>query len=601
MRRPLSRPVTLAVALALSLVSAAEAAHWGQAGGGPGRGGYQTVGDGAVPVQPLWSAPADVVTAPLVTGGPLADQRIVYGTAAGVVEVRALETGQPIAAVAVEDSVTAGAFGDGAGAAFAQAPGGAVLVVHNASNGQPVLGDLDDVEVSAVDPAGGVRQNLPVPSTLDHRITGPATLSPPGAGGDRALLFLTQAPGGATFLHRVAVAGDGRLGAVRSAEVPGADPRAGVSVAYFAGEAHALVGTAGRLRSFPLSRFPADGPSLELPGTLGVAAAAVEPRGALPGAPGSRGPSTAELYATTSDGSGSRVHRISTAGGVLGLAASSALLPGGAAPAPAVAQEVLNAVAGGGWIVAGTSAGAVVLDVRSLEPVAAAAGGPVVRTPPAAAARLAFIAGDGGAPVVLDLVSGTALGAPRFVAHAAHAASTRPGGQPAVSRGLVVFTTDRGVFAYRTRCGNPIRGTGQADRISGGALGDAIAGHGQADVLTGGAGDDCLDGGTGPDRLEGGEGDDALAGGNAGDRLDGGAGADVLRGDTGRDVLLGGAGPDRLAGGRSDDRLDGGPGDDRINARGGGRDRIRCGPGRDAVLADREDRVLGDCERVLRR
>ena len=32
----------------------------------------------------------------------------------------------------------------------------------------------------------------------------------------------------------------------------------------------------------------------------------------------------------------------------------------------------------------------------------------------------------------------------------------------------------------------------------------------------------------------------------------------------------------------------------------GRRDRVRCGPGRDRVVADRKDRVAGDCERLSR-
>jgi hypothetical protein len=38
-----------------------------------------------------------------------------------------------------------------------------------------------------------------------------------------------------------------------------------------------------------------------------------------------------------------------------------------------------------------------------------------------------------------------------------------------------------------------------------------------------------------------------------------------------------------------------------ITSRGGGRDRVLCGRGRDRVIADRKDRVRGGCERVSRR
>ena len=94
------------------------------------------------------------------------------------------------------------------------------------------------------------------------------------------------------------------------------------------------------------------------------------------------------------------------------------------------------------------------------------------------------------------------------------------------------------------------------------------------------------------------------------DRLVGTAHADHLRGLGGNDTLIGRAGNDRLDGGPGNDTLDGGPGNDTllgragndtINARDRTRDTINCGPGRDRVLADRVDRVSGDCERVLRR
>jgi Tol biopolymer transport system component len=67
-------------------------------------------------------------------------------------------------------------------------------------------------------------------------------------------------------------------------------------------------------------------------------------------------------------------------------------------------------------------------------------------------------------------------------------------------------------------------------------------------------------------------------------------GADTLRGTARADVIYGLAGNDRLFGLGGDDRLIGGP----------GADRILCGGGRDRVVADRSDRVAGDCELVSR-
>ena len=60
-----------------------------------------------------------------------------------------------------------------------------------------------------------------------------------------------------------------------------------------------------------------------------------------------------------------------------------------------------------------------------------------------------------------------------------------------------------------------------------------------------------------------------------------------------------GAGRDRLAGGAAKDRYNGGGGNDRILAADGKKERIRCGRGRDSVVADRND-VLAGCEQVRR-
>ena len=72
--------------------------------------------------------------------------------------------------------------------------------------------------------------------------------------------------------------------------------------------------------------------------------------------------------------------------------------------------------------------------------------------------------------------------------------------------------------------------------------------------------------------------------------------SETLRGTSGPDKLYGLAGRDRLIGGTGRDVVYGGPGADRLLLRDGERDRAACGPGRDTVLADGADVVLGDCE-----
>ena len=97
---------------------------------------------------------------------------------------------------------------------------------------------------------------------------------------------------------------------------------------------------------------------------------------------------------------------------------------------------------------------------------------------------------------------------------------------------------------------------------------------------------------------------------NRANTLNGSAGRDVLRGLGGNDRLFGRGGDDRLFGGSGNDRLVGGAGKDALDAgagrdlvesRDGARDVVRCGPGRDTVVADRLDWVARDCELVRRR
>ena len=181
-----------------------------------------------------------------------------------------------------------------------------------------------------------------------------------------------------------------------------------------------------------------------------------------------------------------------------------------------------------------------------------------------------------------------------------------------------------------------ITGGSGDDRIDGGAGNDRLNGGAGNDALIGGIGNDRLFGASGNDNLSGGTGNDRVAGGDGNDRLGGGTGADIgfggggndrLFGDSGNDRLFGDKGNDRFSGGTGNDNFSGGSGNDLLSGdsgkdllsgnggtdtiRGGSgndtikgrddkRDTISCGSGKDAVAADREDRVAKDCERVKR-
>ncbi len=136
---------------------------------------------------------------------------------------------------------------------------------------------------------------------------------------------------------------------------------------------------------------------------------------------------------------------------------------------------------------------------------------------------------------------------------------------------------------------------------------DTLRGDEDENALIGRGGADRLIGDDGRDYLRAGSGDDSMLAGSHDDLLHGFGGDDLAHGGSGDDAVLGAAGDDRAFGGDGDDQLfdtegtdvlSGGPGNDRFSARDGDRDVIRCGPGRDIVVADRLD-VLTGCERVL--
>lgn len=104
----------------------------------------------------------------------------------------------------------------------------------------------------------------------------------------------------------------------------------------------------------------------------------------------------------------------------------------------------------------------------------------------------------------------------------------------------------------------------------------------------------------GADRLIGTSGNDHISGRGGDDRIVGRGGNDTLSGGSGDDTIFGDAGNDRINGGSGEDTLLGGSGNDRITSRDGSRDTVVCGRGRDVVIADRKDKVAGDCETVRR-
>ena len=91
--------------------------------------------------------------------------------------------------------------------------------------------------------------------------------------------------------------------------------------------------------------------------------------------------------------------------------------------------------------------------------------------------------------------------------------------------------------------------------VRGSAQADTLTGNNDANNMYGGDGADTLDGSGANDGLYGGLGADTLDGGHGSDTLRGEGDADTLDGEEGNDILIGGAGADELEGGSGGDRF----------------------------------------------
>jgi hypothetical protein len=161
--------------------------------------------------------------------------------------------------------------------------------------------------------------------------------------------------------------------------------------------------------------------------------------------------------------------------------------------------------------------------------------------------------------------------------------------------------------------GGVLSGTDKADNLDGKNGEDEIHGLGGVDDIFGGGGSDVIYGAPGNDDLRGGRWNPSIElTDRSKDVLYGGPGRDVLDGSAGDDVLYGGDGddftpgpgppgfPGGLYGGRGTDVIHGGDGNDFLVGAlfdgHGQRDKLYCGEGRDAYLADKTDYVDSSCE-----
>jgi Ca2+-binding RTX toxin-like protein len=155
-----------------------------------------------------------------------------------------------------------------------------------------------------------------------------------------------------------------------------------------------------------------------------------------------------------------------------------------------------------------------------------------------------------------------------------------------------------------------LKGTNGPDNLLGKGANDVLFSLAGRDNLLGEEGKDWVLGGNerrplgGVKNLVGGPGNDGVPGGEDSDTLTGNSGNDFADGDVGPDKILGGEGNDYLVDGPrrggATDTLIGGEGNDVLDPfnKPANRDLLTCGRGFDRVLADTEDVVAPDCEKV---
>lgn len=149
-------------------------------------------------------------------------------------------------------------------------------------------------------------------------------------------------------------------------------------------------------------------------------------------------------------------------------------------------------------------------------------------------------------------------------------------------------------------------GTRGPNLLRGGPGDDVLQSLGSNDRVTGGPGDDYINGGSGSDRLWGNAGRDIMMGRSGNDMPNGGPGHDILIGGAGADTLIGGPGSDWMFDSKGPTVVrtgrHTGKGTDVVNVRDGrGDDVVYCESGKTLVYADRGDRIVGHCGRIVRR
>jgi hypothetical protein len=451
----LLRAAVLACAVLACLAPAASADHWAGFGGDPGRSGAQPAAPGGLPVTFAWertgAGDRNVKTSVLTTGGPVEAQRVVYGTADGVVHFRRLTDGAPVGGADIGNR--SDVFGPaGASVSFADtstdsAPG-RLFAAHN---------EAASIQIAEFDDAGGaLLRQVPIPGTAGKTIESALLAMPPAADGATTLFFVA---GGRLF--RVPVSGSGAFGTATSTGNVGATPQASPALAYLdvlgVPTAHVAIGTTdGALRTYRASDLAAGPAATALPDAIDVLTPVVpvRPDGHIPGlAPVIYVSATSAIF-----GPSTKVFKLEQNGSALDVV-REAPFPGEPSPSMAVSQLAQPGMEDGKLLL-GVSINHFLLSTRDLDVVGSfdtefdLEGGKdgFQHTTGAVSGHLVFITDDSGRADVVRLSDGKPVTNPsQFQRRPANAGEENGGlGQPAVARGYVQFGGPDGVFVYRT-------------------------------------------------------------------------------------------------------------------------------------------------------
>ncbi len=484
------RFLPIVVLTVLAVPGTALAVHWPFYGGDSGRSGNQQVDAGKPPLGAVWSktsaADQHVISGPVVTAGSPDQQRVIYGTAAGVVHLRSLTTGDAVGPEgglniddAPADADTLGRPGTTYSVSFADsstaAGPGQVFVVHNeddASAVTPGIGSTQgsDLEIAQIDEtSGALVQQKKVEDADGYTISSSPVLSPADGSGNRTLYFVAYRSNGSGRLFAVPVLNSTSRGAVLGtarytdtfAVTPEASPSlvslkdpAGTPTYYVAVAAggQVLTFTAGELKPGPQSK--------SLFGTAETPSAPVEAGGFAAG-PGTAVTTTPYLYTavTSADGKSTTVYQLEQSGNALGVKASSPALPGIAAPGLALTQELGAGGAGAGYVAVTTSQNLYVLKTDGLGLAGSLAAGNDLTggtsgfsaATPAVSGALGYVTRDDGRKLVVGLPSAQPISQADFPGQdQSVGGGLRSGvGQPGISRGYVAYGGPDGVHVYR--------------------------------------------------------------------------------------------------------------------------------------------------------